>query len=77
MKKKTNKNLAAQRAYNAKQYLVIDKGIDASRIELRTSSADAPNTEIWLVPTGASFTGEGTTVIDESAITAKSKKNIK
>ena len=34
LKKKTNKNLAAQRAYNAKQYLVTDKGIDASRIEI-------------------------------------------
>lgn len=67
-KKKTNKNLAAQRAFNAKQYLVTDKGIDASRIELRTSTADAPNTEIWLVPTGASFTGEGTTVVNESTM---------
>lgn len=73
MKKKTNKNLAAQRAFNAKQYLVTDKGIDGSRIELRTSTADASKTEIWLVPTGASFTGEGTTVVDESTMMKPAK----
>lgn len=72
-KKKSNKNLAAWRAYNAKQYLVNDKGIDASRIEVRTSTADESKAEVWLVPTGASFTGEGTTVVDETTMAKPAK----
>jgi OmpA family len=57
------KKLAAQRAVNAKAYLVAEKGIDASRIEARTGSGTAMNTEIWLVPAGATFNGQGTEVV--------------
>lgn len=74
MSKKSNMKLAALRAFNAKQYLVNDKGIDASRLELRTSKANESKVEVWLVPTGASFTNQETTVVDESAMTAKTKK---
>ncbi|MCU1284687.1 MAG: hypothetical protein JWO13_1037 [Acidobacteriales bacterium] len=59
------KKLAAQRAVNAKAYLVSEKGIDASRIEVRSGSGTAMNTEIWLVPSGATFKGEGTTVVSD------------
>ncbi|MCU1309695.1 MAG: hypothetical protein JWO20_820 [Candidatus Angelobacter sp.] len=59
------KKLAAQRAVNAKAYLVAEKGIDASRIEARTGSGQAMNTEIWLVPAGATFNGQGTEVVSE------------
>ncbi len=70
-KKKTNRNLAAQRAINTKAYLTQEKGIDPSRIEVRSSAADANKAEIWIVPAGASFAGEGTTVVDESKLSAQ------
>jgi outer membrane protein OmpA-like peptidoglycan-associated protein len=59
------KKLAAQRAVNAKAYLVAEKGIDASRIETRTGSGAAMSTEIWLVPAGATFNATGTEVVSE------------
>ena len=55
--------LAAERAANAKAYLVKEKGIDASRIEIRTGSGGGMKAEIWFVPAGASFTEAGTTVV--------------
>src|SRR5512146_3234379 len=65
-KKKANKDLAAERAYNTKEYLTKEKGIDPSRIELPTSPGEGQKAEISIVPAGATFTGEGTTVVDES-----------
>jgi len=76
-KKKSNKNLAAQRAFNTKEYLTKEKGIDPSRIEIRTGTGENQTAEIWLVPTGASFTGEGTTVVDETKMVAPAKKPVK
>lgn len=55
--------LAAERAANAKEYLVKEKGIDAGRIEIRTGSGGGMKAEIWFVPAGASFTEAGTTVV--------------
>ena len=57
------KGLAAQRAVNTKAYLTNEKGIDASRIEIRTGNAGTMQTEIWLVPPGASFNEDGTTPV--------------
>jgi len=74
LKKKTNKNLAAERAYNTKQYLTTEKGIDPARIEVRTGSGDGQKAEIWVVPAGATFTGEGTTVVDETMFLKAVKK---
>lgn len=59
------KKLAAQRAVNAKAYLVNEKGIDASRIEARTGSTPGTTAEIWLVPAGATFSGDGTEVVSD------------
>lgn len=70
---KKTKNLAAMRAYNTKEYLVKEKGIDPSRIELRTDG-EGQKAEIWIVPAGASFTGENTTVVDESMFAKKPAK---
>jgi outer membrane protein OmpA-like peptidoglycan-associated protein len=69
-------NLAAQRAVNTKDYLVKEKGIDASRIQVRTGTAGAKEVEDYLVPAGASFDTDvpGTTAVDESAITAQPRK---
>jgi outer membrane protein OmpA-like peptidoglycan-associated protein len=69
-------NLAAQRAVNTKDYLVKEKGIDASRIQVRTGSAGAKEVENYLVPAGATFDTDvpGTTAVDESAVTAQPRK---
>jgi outer membrane protein OmpA-like peptidoglycan-associated protein len=76
LKLKKNANLAAERAYNTKEYLTKEKGIDPSRIELRTGG-EGTKAEIWIVPAGASFTGEGTTVVDESKFVKPAKKAVK
>jgi hypothetical protein len=65
------KNLAAERAVNAKAYLSggeSKQGIDASRIETRTGGAGTMTAEFWIVPAGANFTGEGTQAVDESKV---------
>lgn len=67
---KKTKNLAAMRAFNTKEYLTKEKGIDPTRIELRTDG-EGTKAEIWIVPAGASFTGENTTVVDESTLVKK------
>jgi outer membrane protein OmpA-like peptidoglycan-associated protein len=80
-KKKANKNLAAQRAVNTKACLDgaeascenQSKQIDPSRIEVRTGTGDQNKAEIWIVPSGASFTGEGTTPVDESQFKAQAR----
>ncbi len=67
------KNLAAERAVDAKAYLSggeAKQGIDASRIEVRTSNEGGKTAEFWIVPAGASFTESGTTMVDESKVKA-------
>jgi len=67
------KNLAGERAVNSKAYLSggeAKQAIDASRIEVRTGGAGTKTAEYWVVPAGATFAGEGTTVVDESAVKA-------
>jgi len=67
------KNLAAERAVDSKFYLSggeAKQGIDASRIEARTGSGGTKTADYWIVPPGASFTGEGTQPVDENAVKA-------
>jgi outer membrane protein OmpA-like peptidoglycan-associated protein len=64
---RNGKRLAAQRARNTRAYLVDEKGIDPSRIELRTGSGGGMTAEIHLVPAGATFEGAGTEVVTETA----------
>lgn len=59
------KDLAAQRAVNTKEYLVKDKGIDPTRIEVRTGTAGGQRAEIYIVPAGATFNLENTTPVPE------------
>ncbi len=69
-------NPAAQRAVDTKQYLVTDKGIDASRITVATGLGDDQKVENYMVPAGAKF-GEdvqGTTPVDESKVKAQARK---
>ena len=65
-------DLAAQRAVNAKAYLVDEKGIDPSRVSVVTSSQDGQAVQDYLVPSGADFATDvpGTTPVDESAVKA-------
>ena len=67
---------AAQRAVNTKDYLVTEKGIDASRITVKTGSTDAQEVQNYLVPSGADFASEvtGTTPVDESAVKPQTRK---
>ncbi len=67
------RNLAAERGVNSKAYLSggeAKQAIDASRIEVRTGSAGTRTAEYWVVPAGASFTGEGTQPVDEKRVKA-------
>jgi len=48
-------SMAEQRAANAKDYLVRQKGIDPARLEVRTGSAGTQTVDIWFVPAGATF----------------------
>ena len=69
-------DFAAQRAVNTKDYLVTEKGIDASRISVATSTADGQKVENYLVPSGANFGSDvqGTTPVDESVVQPQVRK---
>jgi hypothetical protein len=69
----TAEQLAAQRAVNTKAYLVTEKGIDASRIQVRTGSNGQNEVENYLVPAGATFDNDvpSTTPVDENAVKAQ------
>ncbi|MDE3199426.1 MAG: hypothetical protein KGN79_00790 [Acidobacteriota bacterium] len=67
---------AAQRAVNAKDYLVTEKGIDASRISIATSSMDGQSAANYLVPAGADFSADvqGTSPVEESTMKPETRK---
>jgi outer membrane protein OmpA-like peptidoglycan-associated protein len=64
---------AAERAVNVKDYLVTEKGIDASRISVATGTTDTQAVETYLVPAGANFAADvqGTTPVDETVVKAQ------
>lgn len=66
---------AAEEAVNTKSYLVNEKGIDPSRIDVRTGNAGTATVQNYLVPAGANFDNDvqGTTAVDTS--TVKASKN--
>jgi hypothetical protein len=72
----TAEEMAAQRAVNAKAYLVTEKGIDASRISVRTGNSGTNEVEDYLVPAGANFDSDvpGTTAVDESVVKPQERK---
>lgn len=59
---------AAQRAANAKEYLVKDKSIDAARVTAATNATDGQTVANYLVPAGADFASDvpGTTTVTET-----------
>ena len=62
-------NAAAERALNARQYLVEEKGIDTTRIELRVGTTTDKTVTDILVPAGATFNDPATHTFDENSIT--------
>ncbi len=72
-KKRHKMDLAAQRAVNAKAYLVQQQGIDPGRIEVRKGTGKDHVADIFWVPQGAdtatSSLLQGTTPVDESVVT--------
>jgi outer membrane protein OmpA-like peptidoglycan-associated protein len=67
---KAGSKLAAERAINTKDYLVTEKGIDASRISVYTGSTDGKTVTTTLIPAGATLDSTGITPVDESAVKA-------
>jgi outer membrane protein OmpA-like peptidoglycan-associated protein len=67
--------LAAQRAVNTKDYLVKEKGIDPSRVSVRTGTQGNKEVENYLVPAGATFDNDvqGTTAVDESTVKVQAR----
>jgi len=71
-KKRHAMNLAAQRAVNAKAYLVQQQGIDPSRVEVRQGTGQQKVADIIWVPQGADENAcadlQNTTPVDESVV---------
>jgi outer membrane protein OmpA-like peptidoglycan-associated protein len=69
-------DLAAERAVNAKDYLVTEKGIDAARVSVMTGRTNDQNVEDYLVPAGANFSSDvsGTAKVDETAVKAQPRQ---
>ena len=59
---------AAERTLNIKQYMTDEKGIDASRIQLRTGENTGRMTDDIMVPQGATWDPAGTMSFDPSQI---------
>jgi len=70
--RKSNKqsNYAAERAVNTKDYLVTDKGIDASRIAVYTSTDNARTVTTTLLPTGSVLNTANAVSVDETSVKA-------
>lgn len=67
---------AAERAVNTKDYLVTEKGIDASRIKVFTGTTDAKTVTSTLVPAGADTSAMTATPIDEAAVKVQPRKAV-
>ncbi len=65
---KNGANAAAERALNVRQYLTKEKGIDAARIDVRTSGATGKQVEDYLLPPGATFNQQATEPVDASKV---------
>ena len=55
---------AAERTLNVKQYLVVEKGIDPTRIDVRTGEATGRTVDNVLVPKGATWDAGSTITFD-------------
>ena len=62
---------AAERTLNVKQYLTVEKGIDPSRIDVRTGEATGRSVDTVLVPAGATWDPGNTRTFDPTSIKRK------
>lgn len=69
-------SFAAQRAVNAKDYLVTDQGIDASRISTYTGPGDDQSAQNYIVPPGANTESamQGAMPVSESEVQPQTRK---
>ncbi len=70
---KNGRTVAAQRAVNTKDYLVTQKGIDASRINVYTGTDSGKIVKQTLIPAGATMSSSGLTPVNESSVKAASR----
>ena len=70
-KEKHGDTVSSERALNAKEYLVKDKGIDASRVATYTSTTEGKTVTTTLIPAGATFSTSGLTEVTEPVKPAK------
>ncbi len=66
--------LAAERAINTRAYLSKEKGIDPSRVDLRTSSEPGKQVDTYLLVPGAVFDQPTEGRVDESKITIRGQQ---
>jgi len=59
---------AAERTLNIRQYLTQEKGLDASRIEVRVGDTSGRTANDILIPTGSTYNDANTQLFDENAI---------
>jgi len=71
--KETEKH-AAERAVNAKAYLVTEKGLDGSNISVYTGTAGTNSVATTLIPAGATLDTTGLTPVDESVVKPVARK---
>jgi hypothetical protein len=67
---------AAERAVNEKEYLVTEKGLDASSISVYTGTAGTNSDATTLIPAGATLDQTGLTPVDESMVKAVPRKAV-
>jgi hypothetical protein len=67
---------AAERAVNEKEYLVTEKGLDASNISVYTGTAGTNSDATTLIPAGATLDTTGLTPVDESMVKALPRKAV-
>jgi hypothetical protein len=60
--------LAAERVVNTRAYLAKEKGIDPSRVDIRTSGTPGRDVETYLLPPGAVFDQPMDQVVDETKV---------
>jgi hypothetical protein len=65
---------AAERAVNEKEYLVTEKGLDASNISVYTGTAGTNSDATTLIPAGATLDTTGLTPVDETMVKAVPRK---
>ncbi len=69
--------LAAERSVNTKDYLVKEKGIDASRVAVYTGTQDGKTVTMTLIPAGATLDSTGITAVDESAVKIRPRSAVR